>query len=484
MTSFVAAAYILPEKYEAQSTVFIENNIISNYVEGVAITPSLDERLRVLIYSMESRTLLLKVMKALDMDIDIPESQVEALINSLRKNTDIEIVKNPNSQSGGMDMFIVSFTDRDPEFAQNYVTTLVNLYIEENLLAKRKESHIVSTFLTEQITFFKNKLDDIDKDIIKVRTEEGLFVSMDEAKIIGQLEAGEQQIEELNIQKMELTSRRKLIQKNLEKENPYTVAILGSKGSIEERIVMLQKKMDQLLMNYTENYPEVIRTKAELTSLNERLRADSGEREIPNGQEDELSTINPVYQELKKDLSDTELELASLDIRKSYLEKQIERKKKYLREMPADKKKLADLEREKNSIKKIYEELTLRLGQSEVSNQMEIQDKGATFRIVDPAVLPASPVSPDKKKILLLGIFAGLAGAFGLILLIEKIDHSVRSVDMIKTLGVPVLGIIPRIQIPEEISRKRKKDITVYTCAGIYMVFILGVFVNELINKL
>ncbi len=60
----------------------------------------------------------------------------------------------------------------------------------------------------------------------------------------------------------------------------------------------------------------------------------------------------------------------------------------------------------------MYEQLVARGGQAEVSKQLEVQDKSTTFRIVEPAVMPSSPVSPNRVKIMLMGIVAGFAGGF------------------------------------------------------------------------
>ena len=59
--------------------------------------------------------------------------------------------------------------------------------------------------------------------------------------------------------------------------------------------------------------------------------------------------------------------------------------------------------------------MTVAYGKTQVSTQAELQTKEGTFKIVDPAVLPITPVSPNRIKIILLGIIAGLAGAAGLI---------------------------------------------------------------------
>jgi hypothetical protein len=90
-----------------------------------------------------------------------------------------------------------------------------------------------------------------------------------------------------------------------------------------------------------------------------------------------------------------------------------------------------------------------------------MQDKAGMFRIVDPAVLPVVPVSPDRVKIMLLGIFAGIAGAFGFVLILDNLDDSIKSLDALRGFGVPVLAVIPSIQNPADLAKRRRIDVSV-----------------------
>lgn len=483
ITVFVIASYAMPKKYEAESTVFIEKNVISSLIEGIAITPSMEERLRVLAYTMKSRSLLLKVVEALDIDLDTENQvEIEGIIKGFQENTSVDITSS-RKRSDSMDLFIVSYRNKDPKFARDYVNTLVRLYIEGNLSEKRQEAFGANTFLSQQIKYFEDKLDKIDEKIVNFRKEKDIFVAIDENRVVNEIKSSEEKLEELMITKKELEAKRDLIEKNIAKEDLYTVAILGgSSSSISNKIIMLQNRLNELLLNYTENYPEVIRLKAEIELLNERLKSGSTDS-YSEGTGSGISTLNPVYQELKEEMSRIKLEIAGIKVREKLLKKLVESKKQYLRDIPAEKKKLADLEREKKTSRQIYEELVLRLGQSEVSKQMEIQDKGATFRIVDPAILPIAPVSPNRIKIILLGIFAGLAGAFGLVFSLDNMDTSVKTIDVLKTLGLPVLAIIPRIHTRDELKNQRGKDVRLYTFAGIFMLCVIGILLIEFIKR-
>ena len=153
------------------------------------------------------------------------------------------------------------------------------------------------------------------------------------------------------------------------------------------------------MINYTENYPEVIQIQAEIEALKEKLKDGTSGNDQMSNAETEMEMINPLYQKYKEELSNIELEIASLTVKEQHLMKLIDSRKSYLKDVPEEKKKLIDLERERNTYSKTYEELVLRLGQSEVSKQMEVQDKADTFRIVDPAITSKKPISPNRMKV-------------------------------------------------------------------------------------
>ena len=152
--------------------------------------------------------------------------------------------------------------------------------------------------------------------------------------------------------------------------------------------------------------------------------------------------------------------------------------------MPADKKKLTDMMRERNTYRRIYENLLGRLGQAEVSKQMELEDKGTNFRIVDRAVMPLNPVSPDRIKMILLGILAGIAAGMGVVLLLEHFDNSIKDVDTLKTeFNYPVFAVIPRIVTQEDVNKDKKFNRTVYAISLAYLSVIGGLFIKELVGR-
>jgi polysaccharide chain length determinant protein (PEP-CTERM system associated) len=474
MSIIVWGSYFIPKKYEAKSVIFIERNVIEDLVKGIAITPSMHARIKVLRDTMLSRSLVLDVLRKLDLDSQAKDNaELEEMIMKFQEKTNIKVRSNNN-------LVTVSFVNKDPVLARDYINNLVNMYVEKNIFAKRKEAYDATRFLKEQVAFFKEKMDKGEEAIIKFRQNQGIYIAMDERSVINEIKDYQKEIEKLKIRKNELTATLDSIKKQLKNEKPFTVTVFSTK-EIEGTIESLENRLMQLLTRYTENYPEVIKLRAQIEALKKQHKAEPAGRS-KGSTESEISTANPVYQQLKQKMMEIDAEINALNAKEKHLQRLIAEKEEELRHIPESKKKLADLEQERDSYKNVYEKLLERLGQSEVSKQMEIEDKATTFRIIEPAVLPTIPVSPNRKLLIFAGIAIGFLSGFGLVFLLDYTDSSVRTLDTLKTFGLPVLAIIPTIQSPDDLVRKRRKDILLYSITGLYMLCILGVLAMELLG--
>ena len=63
MTVVIIGSYLLPNKYEAKSTVFIEKSVIADLVRGLAVTPSIEEKIKASLPEVRSKILLLLATK-------------------------------------------------------------------------------------------------------------------------------------------------------------------------------------------------------------------------------------------------------------------------------------------------------------------------------------------------------------------------------------------------------------------------------------
>lgn len=443
MTIVTFASYVIPNKYEAKSTVFVEKSVISELLKGLTFTPSAEDKIKVLTYALNSRTLITKVIEELDMKKG-GDAELERLIKSLQDHTQIKI----KDKEG---LFVISFQDKNPKLARDYVNALVRRYIDENTSSKREESYGATKFLSEQLSTFREKLLKSEDEANAYKRGTGSVANMDPSSLLKDINDSQQRADELKIKQAQTETQ---------------IAGLSKQNSVHSNLPALQKRLQELQLQYTDNYPEIIRLKDDIRSLEEQKRGGAGAGRPSD---------SPEYDRLNS-------ELRALRQAEANLHANIARNRSLLQSIPAAKAQLDSLEREKQSQKTLYESMLARQGQSEVSKQMEVQDKSTVFRVVDPAVLPIKPVSPNRVKLILMGILAGIGGGLGLVILRDQMDDSVKSVDMAKSFGLPLLAIIPHIEDPEEVAIQVKRDRRLYVAGGLYFSIILAVLALEVLG--
>jgi len=385
-----AASYVVPRSYEASATVSIEKNYLNVLMQDIAVTPSIEERGHALSVVMMSRGMLLRVLSDLKVEVGSKsEAEIEKIIKRFQTKTQIKVDINRSSRKD-MELFTVSYRDNEPQFARDYVNMLINRYIVDSLSSKRQEAIGANRFVFSQMDLYKDKIDRTEEELARRRREQGV--------------------------------------------------------QLATQLPLLQKKYEELLVQYTEQHPEVVRVRSEIEAAREQMQMQARQDQRPTGAE------------------------------------KMREKQPKARATAESRKSTADLERDREAYKKIYESLVASIGRAEMSSKVETQANSDTFRILDPAVLPIEPVGAPRWKIILLGILAGIAGGAGIVIVTNMMDRSIKDLETLKGFGLPVIGVIPRIQSVKAILSSRRKDRLLYGAAGMYLAGIAALAVVELLK--
>jgi polysaccharide chain length determinant protein (PEP-CTERM system associated) len=393
---------------------------------------------------MQSKSLLTKVINDLGLDPKkLGNARLEATIVGLQKKTDIEV--------GNKDGLItVSFIDKNPRFARDYVNALVRRFIDDNLSAKREESSGATSFLSGQIASYKEKIDKADAEINAFRREKGALLSSEPVSFQTEIGTGQQRLDDLILKRSQLESTRNQLKRN----NPART-----------RLFALKKRLEELRVEYTDNYPEVLKVKADI---------EAAQSESSRGSSSAVSD--------PEELEKVDAELRAVRISEANQRGLLANSRGLLREGPSAKATLDKMVQERNKYGNLYDQLVARGGQAEVSKQLQLQDKSPTFRIVEPAQLPVIPVGPNRVKFILMGIAAGIAAGFALLLAIDYFDRTVKTVDALKEIGIQVLAVIPKIVDPQVAEKERRKDLRLYIASGAYFSMIVALLALEVLG--
>lgn len=445
MTVAVIVCYILPKQYEAKSVVYVSRNMLNDIVRGMVVTPTVEETLRGLNSTISSRTLLTKVVNDLDLNLqNQSDSQLEGMLGSLRKRTSLQL----DDREG---LVTITFRDQNPRIARDYLNTLVRRYIEENLSTKREESYGAADFLSQQIASAKEKLDDADAKLNALRSAKGAALAADPVSTQSQIMEAERALADLAQRRSQLEAMR---------------AHLKSNTPARARLNALQRRLGELRVEYTENYPEIKKVKADIETAQRELSGNAGSSGV----------MEPA------ELARVEAELGGIRMSEASQRAILARARGLMSANPSARTSVEKLEQERNTYREMYEQMVARHGQAEFSKQMEVQDKSTTFRIVEPAMMPPSPVSPNRMRIILIGIAAGLAVGFGLIMAIDYFDNTVKNIESLKQIGVKVLAVIPKINDPKAVEAEKQNDRRLFLVAGTYFGMIIVLLGLEIIG--
>jgi len=153
---------------------------------------------------------------------------------------------------------------------------------------------------------------------------------------------------------------------------------------------------------------------------------------------------------------EVETELQSLMPKVDALRVIVEQYNQQLESLPEKSLALARLMRKAQVDEKIYIMLQEKYQESRIT---EVGQLGIV-RIVDPAKAPKYPVKPKKKLNLMLGIMVGLGLGIGLAFVMEYMDSSIRTMEDVQAIGVPIMATIPFIE-PEGLNNVLKNVMTV-----------------------
>ena len=134
---------------------------------------------------------------------------------------------------------------------------------------------------------------------------------------------------------------------------------------------------------------------------------------------------------------------------------------------------LGALLREYENAKVAYADIKTKLDNSKIAKNIELENKGERFVLLEAPVYPEKPIKPNRKLIILAGFFISIAGALGFAVLMDMFDKGVRGVDALANLmKIQPMAAIPYITTKAEL--KRNKYMAYYFLIGILAVVLLS----------
>ena len=327
-----------------------------------------------------------------------------------------------------------------PELAQQFVSKLVEVYLEEHVRVHRTPGSFeffesqTTAFQTQwqtaadQLQLFKtkNKIVTIDGK----RTQLQALISDLEQRLL----AAESEVTSSEARIISLKESIRLLPEFIasQKVKQPSVAMEGMK----QTLFTLQTKEQELLAKMTEDHPMVLAVKHQVEDLQEILQ----NQEVDSVAQTHV--INPSRQSLELDLLKENASVESLQGRIKSLRSQQTDHYVSLASLNTAEVRLANLQRDVDFAEVRYKSYAEKLEQARINRSLD-EERISSLSIVQPASYASAPTGPRKLMIVGLGAFVALGAGLILALGLAWFNPLLTSADLIqRQLQLPVMGVV------------------------------------------
>ena len=482
--------FALPDRYEAEASVFVDTRTsLRPVLQGLTVEQDVDAQLNFVRQSLLAGPQLQRVAREGGV---IPAAADARVQERLLSDMSRRIVISVHSASGREEehntagsIYRIDYQDGNRLRSLHVVGILLDTLVTETLGGKREGAENAQQFLETQIKDYEKRLRAAEDRLAAFKSSHLGLMPSEQGGYFAQLQSESQAVATTKTKLLEAESRRTALTRQLHGDMviaaaapPQTGPGGTAAGDTLSRIDAAQAHLDELLLRFTEQHPDVIAARQTLADLKKRREA-----EIESLRKGDVAAVaasrassNPVYQSVQLALNQVDVEIADLNTELSQHQSKESELRRLLDTAPQVEAEYAQLNRDYDVNKAQY---TALLGNLQKARLGERADNAGSirFEVVQPPTASLRPVWPQR-KLLLAGILLGALGAggalaYGLSYLYPVVSSSGT---FARTIGVPVLGLVS-VAFPQQKRRARRRDVWRMSLATACLVVAFGVAV-------
>ena len=482
-----------PKTYKASTLIMLEPQSIPDSFVRTTVSESMEGRLRTISQQINSRTNLESIIRDFELDRNTPKGRRQAAIelmeqympfmdraNSFARPADdemnqrvqmlnlvdrlrssIQVTTRGGTAGGGRGQtqaFEISLQWHDPEVIAPVTNAIAARFIEENLSAREEMAISTTDFLESETATLRVELERKERALEAFKSEHmGMLPDQlasnisimnqlrDEmSNLERRLDQERQQVLFLRSQSEAARMERDSLRASMALERGgATGASRGgaltaeqfTSGSIDE----LERELKRLSTMYTERHPDILALKRRIETLQSEGQGSSPTEPLAPSRTGgdraslQLATAMANMESHNKAIED--------------LQKQIEIYKWRIEQTPQIEMEQSRLLRDYETMRRRYEVLLANKMDAKLAEQLERRRKGEQFRVLDSAIKPSTPFSPDASRIMAMALALGLGLGGGLAYLREMLDPRFYSPEEVEDfLSAPVIVSLPLAQ--------------------------------------
>jgi capsular exopolysaccharide synthesis family protein len=318
----------------------------------------------------------------------------------------------------------VSYTSSHPVLAADIVNTLVEEFVSYSVETRYEATKQTSEFLGETVAQLREDLKRKEEDLQKYGEEKKLlFLNDKESSVVNKFSDVNSAFTEAQIDRFKkeaLYRELKDLKINALPESVTNPVVSALKASYSQA----KSDYEEKAKFFRPDYPEMVKLKARLES-----------------------TKNALEEEIRKAVGAAEADYRGALNKEKSLQGLLDSQRTDVVRMNNNAILYRSLQIEVDNMRNLLSTLVSKQNEIQVSSQLGGL-RTSNIKIVDRALVPGGPFTPNTRRNLMMAVLLGLFGGLGLIFLVEFLDNTVKGPeDVEKLTGLPSLGIIPRLTV-------------------------------------
>lgn len=456
----VVVALLLPRVYESSGTLLAEApQVAGEVVRGTAATGNAEQRVQALGRRIMTRESLLRiaakheVFDAEALQVMKDNDVVEAMRASIVVNVQIANTSQWERQSNNF-AFTVAFRHGRPEKALEVTNALIQLFLESSVRERVEQASRANEFLSQEAERVRAQLEEAERRIAAYKRAQGGAPSADGQTMVlaniqtleGELRTAErehrQALNEIQTLQVELAGARSGVMA------PGAVSSAGP-SMTEQELDRARAELARVRSVYTEDHPDVRAQQRKVDALEKAARAEvnvsSPARDAAAAQ------ARLAVSRLEAQLGTARARAELLADQQRTLRGTIGQLRGQLARAPQVERDLAALQRDYEATRVKYEDLRARQMSAQVVQNLEGEQQGERFTLLEPPYLAEYAIKPERKKLVAVGVLLGGGAAVAIAFLLEMLFARVRGVNALTALtGYKPMVVVPYISTTAE----------------------------------
>jgi len=535
MTAIIAA-FFWPATYQSSGTILIEQQELPSDLVQSTITSYADQRIQIISQRVMTTDNLLQIIQRFDLYPRLRKLEPrEKLLERMREDVHFQMISadvmdpRQGRATKANIAFTVSYDSRSPEIAARVANELVTLYLNENIKSRRQQSANAATFLNDEADRLEKTVD-AQQTAVAAFKDKHIHTLPDQSVINSQLvEREREELRDADTELRTLDQQGTFLDAQLAQISPSSQVYTTTGERVlspADRLKFLRTEYARLSGIYTPDHPDVLRTKREIDSLEKSVGGVDTSNDLARQLEDAQAQLvlarnryspdhpdvlslerqvaaltqdvaelpktavpeniptpdNPAYIEIKAQRQSTEAQRKSLQDKRTQLQTTIDEIERWQAASPAVERDYTDLARELENDQLKYREVRQKQMGAKLSENLEDEQKGERFTLIDPPLVPQIPSSPNRGLITGLGVFLALVSGLGIAFALDSSDGSVRNRrDLESILRVSPLAIVPHIvTVGDKLAYRRRRRLALIAFVS---VFVLAVILTHFLYR-